>query len=135
MPRFQLFDAVKLTKPVRLDDGASAPAETVGAIVEVLRDGDAYLVELFGPWVRRDEQGDFQPALADHADAFQETLDVVTLSEHEIALVSPAVETVGTEAQLLSIVEELPQELVSEVVDFAQFLRHKQRQKAAVPAL
>ncbi len=135
MPQFELFDAVKLTQPMRLDDGDLAPPETPGAIVEVLGEGEAYLVELFGPWMQRNEKGDFLPALAGVAGAFQRTLDVVTLSAHEIALVSPALQTVGAEAQLLSIVEDLSQELVIEIVDFAQFLRHKQRQKAAVLAL
>lgn len=135
MTQFQLFDAVKLTQPVLLDDNTLAPLGSPGAIVGVLGEDDAYLVEVFGPWVRRDEQENTVPARPDEEGAFQRTLDVVTLTDAEMSLVTPAGETVGAEAQLLSIVEELPQEVVSEIVDFAQFLRHKQREKTAIPAL
>jgi len=124
---FQLFDAVKLTQPVQLEDGSLIPADTPGAVVEVLGDGDAYLVELFGPWVRRNALGETVPASADAAGAFQRTLDVVTIGAAEMALVLPAMQSVGPQTELLSIVEELPREMVAEIVDFAQFLRHKQR--------
>jgi len=127
MVQFQLFDAVKLTQSVPLNDGALAPPGTPGAVVEVLGEGDAYLVEIFGPWVRPDEQGNTVPAQPGEASAFQRTLDVVTLTGAEMALVTPAMQSVGPQAQLLSIVDELPQVMVAEIVDFAQFLRHKQR--------
>jgi hypothetical protein len=51
MSKFQLFDAVSLTEPIALPDRPIAPPETAGAIVEVFKNGEAYLVELFGGWV------------------------------------------------------------------------------------
>jgi hypothetical protein len=39
------------------DDGEIAPAGTPGAIVEIFKDGEAYLVELFGVWVKQARQG------------------------------------------------------------------------------
>lgn len=127
MPQFQLFDAVKLTQSIELEDGVIAPSGTRGAVVEVLREGEAFLVELFGDWERQDAQGDFVPASAGQIGAFQRTLDVVMLAADQMVLVLPAVESVGPQAELLSIVDELPREMVTEIVDFAQFLRHKQR--------
>jgi len=135
MPQFQLFDAIKLTHSVVLDDGSLAPIETPGAVVEVLDEGNGYLVELFGGWVRRDALGSTVRALPEEKGAFQQTLDVVMLTAAEMALVLPAMQSVGPQTQLLSIVEELPQEVVAEIVNFAQFLRHKQRaQSEQAPA-
>lgn len=52
MSKFQLFDAVNLTQEISLADKGVAPPETAGAIVEVFNNGEAYLVELFGGWVK-----------------------------------------------------------------------------------
>jgi hypothetical protein len=65
MSKFQLFDAVSLTEEIALVDGGVAPPETAGAIVEVFKNGEAYLVELFGGWVKAEVGGDFIPANAD----------------------------------------------------------------------
>lgn len=43
-----LFDTVRLTEAIPLIDGGIAEVGTVGAIVEVFNEGEAYLVELFG---------------------------------------------------------------------------------------
>ena len=51
MSKFQLFDAVSLTEPIALADRPIAPPETAGAIIEIFKNGEAYLVELFGGWV------------------------------------------------------------------------------------
>jgi len=59
MTRFQLFDHVKLTENIPLSDGGIAPQETRGAIVEIFNNGEAYLVELFGDWVKYDAEGNF----------------------------------------------------------------------------
>ena len=48
MSKFQLLDAVNLTEGVALADGEIAPPQTAGTIVEVFKNGEAYLVELFG---------------------------------------------------------------------------------------
>ena len=52
--KYKLFDSVKLTEAIPLTDGGMAEAGTVGAIVEVLEEGEAYLVEFFGGWVKYD---------------------------------------------------------------------------------
>ncbi len=52
MTRFELFDSVKLTEAIALTDGGTAPPGSLGAIVEVFREGEAYMVELFGDWVK-----------------------------------------------------------------------------------
>ncbi|XWK90796.1 MAG: DUF4926 domain-containing protein [Phormidium sp.] len=59
MTNFQLFDEVKLTEDIPLTDGGVAQVGTVGAVVEVLGNGKAYIVELFRNWVKYDEHGDF----------------------------------------------------------------------------
>ena len=44
---FQLFDAIKLTEEIPLADGGNAAVGTVGAIVDIFNNGEAYMVELF----------------------------------------------------------------------------------------
>ena len=44
------------------------------AIVEVFNDGEAFLVKLFGNWVKYDSQGDFIVAEQDDPEAFMETI-------------------------------------------------------------
>jgi hypothetical protein len=50
-----------------VENGEMAPVGTRGAIVEVLNPGEAYLVELFGSWVKYDQNGNFIPAYAPEA--------------------------------------------------------------------
>lgn len=76
MSNYQLFDAVSLIQEVSLTDGGVAPPGTTGAIVEVFNNGEAYLVELFGGWVKAEVGGDFIPATQDEADFFMETIGV-----------------------------------------------------------
>lgn len=94
MSKFQLFDGVKLTEEIPLTDGGIAPIGTVGAIVEVLKDGEAYLVELFGDWVKYDEQGNFVSATQTEKGAFMETIGVEIVSPHQLLLTVPAKETI-----------------------------------------
>ena len=93
MSKFQLFDNVKLTEDISLTDGGIALIGTKGAIVEVLKDGEAYLVELFGGWVKYDEQGDFVLATQTEKEAFMETIGVEVIFPHQIMLTVPAEET------------------------------------------
>jgi hypothetical protein len=86
MSQFQLFDGVKLTEEISLTDGGVATVGTSGAIVEVLKDGEAYLVELFGGWVKYDEQGNFLPASSDEEEAFMETIGVELVYPHQARL-------------------------------------------------
>jgi hypothetical protein len=93
MSKFQLFDSVKLTEDIPLTDGGIAPIHTVGAIVEVLKNGEAYLVELFGDWVKYDEQGNFVSATQTDKGEFMETIGVEIVYPHQLVLAAPAQET------------------------------------------
>ncbi|MBE9120947.1 DUF2281 domain-containing protein [Tychonema sp. LEGE 07199] len=127
MSKFQLFDAVSLTEEIALADGGVAPPETAGAIVEVFKNGEAYLVELFGGWVKAEVGGDFVVATQDEPQSFMETIGVETVYPHQLQLVKSADEMMGIREHLLSVLNNLPDELVAEVCDFAEFLREKQQ--------
>jgi hypothetical protein len=89
MSQFQLFDSVKLTEDLQLDTGDIAPIGLPGAIVEIFNDGEAYMVELFGQWVKADVNGDFILSDRDDSDALMETIGVETVYPHQIHLVKP----------------------------------------------
>lgn len=89
------------------------------------------MVELFGDWVKYDEQGDFIPSSRSEPGSFMETIAVETVQPHQLRLVKPARETMGARGHLASIVEDLPEELVAEVRDFAEFLQQKQHRQQA----
>jgi hypothetical protein len=127
MSQFQLFDTVKLKESISLSDGGSAPLGTSGAIVEIFKDGEAFMVELFGGWVREDKQGSFVPTARSEKGAFVETIGVETVRPDQLQLIKPARETMGARGHLATIVEDLPEELVAEVRDFAEFLAQKQQ--------
>src|SRR4028118_188393 len=127
MSKFQLLDTVNLTEAVPLADGEIAPPETAGAIVEVFKSSDLYLVELFGGWVKAEVGGDFVPATEDEPGAFMETIGVETVYPHQLQLVKSADEMMGIREHLLSVLNNLPDELVAEVCDFAEFLQEKQQ--------
>jgi len=127
--RFQLFDGVKLTEEIPLTDGGTAPPGTIGAIVEVLNDGEAYIVELFGGWVKYDEEQNFVPADRDEDGSFMETVGVETVYSHQLVLTVIASETMPVKAHLSAILDDLPEDLLAEVRDFAEFLQLKQQQK------
>lgn len=131
MTRFQLFDGVKLTEEIPLTDGGVAQAGTVGAIVEVLGDGKAYIVELFGDWVKYDEQGDFIPATQNEFSSFMETIGVETVYPHQLVLTIPARETMGVREHLTAVLDNLPDDLVAEVRDFAEFLQQRQQKQVS----
>ncbi|MEG4166803.1 MULTISPECIES: DUF4926 domain-containing protein [unclassified Microcoleus] len=90
MSKFQLLDAVTLTEAVALADGEIAPPQTAGTIVEVFKNGEAYLVELFGGWVKAEVGGDFVPATEDEPGAFMETIGVETVYPHQLQLLKSA---------------------------------------------
>ncbi len=126
MSKFQLFDAVNLTEAVALANGEIAPPETAGEIVEVFTKGEAYLVELFGGWVKAEVGGDFVTATQDEPGAFMETIGVETVYPHQLQLVKSASEMMGVRERLQSVLNNLSDELVAEVCDFAEFLQEKQ---------
>jgi len=127
MTRFQLFDHVKLTENIPLSDGGIAPQETRGAIVEIFNNGEAYLVELFGDWVKYDAEGNFITANKDEKDAFMQTLGVETVYEHQMSLTVSAREIMGVKEHLNALLETLPDNLVLQVRDFAEFLQQRQQ--------
>lgn len=120
MTMLQLFDSVRLRESVTLE-GETVLAGTRGAVVELLADDEAYMVELFGGWVKIDTKGDVVPASADDPEAFTETLGVVTVLPGQIELLASAEKTTGAKTHLLAIVEDLPEQAVIEVATFAEF--------------
>ena len=118
---------MSLTEEIALADGGVAPPETAGAIVEVFKNGEAYLVELFGGWVKAEVGGDFVPATQDQPESFMETIGVETVYPHQLQLVKSASEMMGLRSHLLSVLDNLSDELVAEVCDFAEFLQEKQQ--------
>ncbi len=129
MTQFQLFDSVNLKEGITLEEGDTAPEGTPGAIVEVFKDGEAFMVELFGGWVKTDEEGNFVSANSEETGAFMETLGIETVYPHQLTLVKPAREVMGVKAHLNVVLEQLSEDLLAEVSDFAEFLQQKQQQK------
>lgn len=127
MPKFYLFDGVKLKVPMTSPIGNFIAANTSGTIVEILGDDEAYLVEFFGDWVKLDDSGNTIPTHLPDTNAFRETLDVLTIAPEQLILVQPAAETVGPRMLLATLLDEMPTSLVAEVADFAKFLLEKQR--------
>lgn len=123
MTQFQLFDSVKLTEPIELSEGGVAPVGTPGAIVEAFDQGEAFLVELFGKWVKITEQQEWINAEPDEPEAFMETIGVELVYPHQLE--KQAISSVRD--RLLAVLDDLSEELVSEVYDFAEFLKQKQR--------
>ena len=107
MKSFNLFDTVKTIEEIPLADGNIAPINTIGVIVEIYNNGEAYEVELFGGWVEYNEQGGFVVSHSNNPNSFVETIAVITLYPQQISFVKPARETVGIRAQLLGVLDEL----------------------------
>ena len=122
-----LFDSVKLTESIPLTDGGIASEGTTGAIVEVLGDGEAYLVELFGGWVKYDDQENFRSASPQEKGAFMETIGVETVYPHQLELMKTVRETVSVRGHLLSLLDDLSEDKLAQVRDFAEFLQRKRR--------
>ncbi len=122
---YRLFDSVKLKEAISLTDGGMAAVGTVGAIVEVFNDGEAYLVELFGQWVKYDEEGNFAVATPQEKGSFMETMGVETVYPYQLELLQRASTTVNVRGHLLSLIDELSEEKVAQVRDFAEFLQQK----------
>ena len=126
MSQFKLFDSIKLKEPLVMDSGEIVPEGSPGAIVEVFNDGEAYMVELFGGWVKAEVGKAFTPADRDDGESFMETIGVETVYPHQIILVNSA-DIMATRAELLALVNELPETALAEVRDFAAFLKSKQQ--------
>ncbi len=83
MTKLQLFDSVIIREAMPLNEGAVAPVGTVGAVVELLADGEAHMVELFGEWVKFDNKGNMVLTISDDPEAFTETLGIATVKVGE----------------------------------------------------
>ncbi|MDV3002470.1 MAG: hypothetical protein N5P05_004125 (plasmid) [Chroococcopsis gigantea SAG 12.99] len=86
----------------------------------------AYLVELFGNWVKYDEGGNFISASSDEGGAFMETIGVEIVRPHQLALTVRARDTMGVREHLETVLDSLPEEKLAEVRDFAESLQQKQ---------
>ncbi|CBN54120.1 MULTISPECIES: DUF2281 domain-containing protein [Kamptonema] len=76
-----------------------------------------------------DENGDFMPATQDESGSFIETIGVETVYPHQLILTIPARETMGVREHLTTVLDNLSDDLVAEVRDFAEFLQQRQQQK------
>jgi hypothetical protein len=123
MKSFNLFDTVKTIEAITLADGNILPINTIGVIVEIYNDGEAYEVELFGNWVEYNQEGKLIISHSNSPKAFVETIAVMTLYPQQISFVKPARETVGIRAQLLGLLDELSEDKLNQVKDFAETLR------------
>ena len=123
MKSFNLFDTVKTIEAIPLVNGDIAPINTIGVIVEIYNDGEAYEVELFGDWVEYNQEGKLIISHSNSSNSFVETIAVITLYPQQISFVKPARETVGIRAQLLGVLDELSEEKLNQVKDFAETLR------------
>ncbi len=125
-----MFESVTLNQDIQLHAGGIAPQGTDGAIVEVFKDGEAYLVELFGGWLKLTTEGDTIAASQDDPEAFRDTLDVETIYPHQINLVNAYHQSdkQKVKQQLLALLDLLPEESILQVKDFTEFLCYKQQQ-------
>ncbi|MEM9818631.1 MAG: DUF2281 domain-containing protein [Cyanobacteria bacterium P01_D01_bin.6] len=135
MDTFNLLDQVQLTAAIPLSSDMgnalkppeAAPVGTSGTIVEVLESGEAFLVELFGDWVRLQETVGLVRAEAEAPGAFRETLGVEVVSADQIQLVA---HSNAVKLDLYRLLDDMPEALLAEVQTFAEFLQHKQQQTA-----
>ena len=130
MSKFQMFDSVTLNQDIQLRSGGVAPQGTDGAIVEIFKDGEAYLVELFGGWLKFTTEGEMIETSQDDPKAFRDTLDLETIYPHQINLVNVDQQSDKhkVKQQLLALLELLPEESILQVKDFTEFLCYKQQQ-------
>ena len=132
MEQFNLLDRVRLLEPIELTgdfsnaiaDRDEAAEGTVGTIVEFLEPSQAFLVELFGDWVKLKEAEGLQRASAEDEGAFRETLGVEVVRSHQISLLNRS-DTV--KVGLFRLLDEMPAELLEEVQTFAERLHYRQQ--------
>jgi hypothetical protein len=126
---FRLFDSVILKESLRISEDTSFLPGTPGTIVEILGNGEAFMVELFGNWAVCDESGNLTEADPDTPGAFRETAGVETVLSHQI---QPAVYTEQIRMKLLRLINLLSERHLEEISDFAEFLYHKQHQAPGI---
>ncbi len=127
MTKFQMFDSVTLNQDIQLSRGETAPRGTDGAIIEIFKDGEAYLVELFDGWLKFNTEGDVIETSQDDPEAFRDTLVVEVVYPYQLDLVSKehtAEQT--TKIQLFTLINSLSEDKILQVKEFAEFLYQKQ---------
>lgn len=137
MEQFNLLDQVQLLEAIPLTGEMSnalelletAPAGTVGTIVEVLEPGRVFLVELFGDWVKFQEAEGLWRADAQEEGAFRETLGVEVVHPHQMAVLSRSREV---KVDLFRLLDEMPEELLEEMQTFAEFLSYRQQRQSPI---
>ena len=115
-----MFDLVELSEPISihgdftnsLEQYTMIPAGTTGTIVEVLEEDQAYLVELWGNWIRCQDNQKLEQVKPDSQDKFRETLGVEVVYIHQLEIVEKPRQFRG---DLLNLLENLPEELLAEV--------------------
>jgi hypothetical protein len=130
MKSFNLFDVVELLEPIlihgdfanALEQPTIAPVGTTGTIVEVLEEDRVYLVELWGNWIRCQDNQRLEPAKPDAQDKFRETLGVEVIYANQLKMVEKSRQL---RRDLWDLLENLPEELLAEVKIFAEFLEYK----------
>ncbi|MGA1409267.1 MAG: DUF2281 domain-containing protein [Prochlorotrichaceae cyanobacterium] len=130
MKSFKLFDLVELSEPISingdftnsLEQYTMIPAGTTGTIVEVLEEDQAYLVELWGNWIRCQDNQKLEQAKFDSHNKFRETLGVEVIYAYQLKIVE---KTHQLREDLWDLLENLPEELLAEIKIFAEFLEYK----------
>ncbi len=136
MTKFQMFDSVTLNQDIQLSRSETAPRGTDGAIVEIFKDGEAYLVELFDGWLKFNTEGDVIETSQDDPEAFRDTLDVEVVYPHQLELVAKEHTAEQTaKIQLFTLVNSLSEDKILQVKEFAEFLYQKQTGLAVTPKL
>lgn len=128
--QFNLFDQVQLVQPIDLQSDFSnaldeidvAPVGTPGTIVEVLSVGEAFLVELFGDWVKVKDPDGLMRAKREEEGAFRETIGVEVVYPQQMILQHRAN---AAKVNLFQLLDEMPENLLKEVQTFAESLRYR----------
>jgi hypothetical protein len=89
--------------------------------VEVLELGQAFLVELFGDWVKLQEPEGLCRAESHEEGAFRETLGVEVVHSQQMVLVH---RSNAVKVGLFRLLDDMPEELWEEVRTFAEFLQY-----------
>jgi len=126
---FRLFDSVILNESLKISEEVTALPGTPGTIVEILGNGEAYMIELFGNRIACDDNGNLIKADADTPLSFRETIGVETVFPHQIQRIA---KTEQVRLRLMNIIDDLSEHHLEEIRDFAEFLYHKQHQSADI---
>jgi hypothetical protein len=116
---------VILNESLRISEEVTALPGTPGTIVEILGNGEAYMIELFGNRIACDDNGNLIKADAATPESFRETIGVETVFPHQIQRIAKKEQS---RLRLLKIMDDLSEHHLEEISDFAEFLYHKQHQ-------